>query len=163
QARIYINGVLNNTANVGTNLLTTDIDFYMGQVPGSSGFYKGQLDEVSLYSRTLNPQEIYQIYASGDVGKCPLEPNQAPSVHAGPDLFVVGVPGAATLNGEVFDDGLPVGSTVRAQWSKFSGPGTVSFSSPTSAVTTATFSTNGIYVLQLTADDGEIQSNGLVE
>ncbi|HEU5123921.1 MAG TPA: Ig-like domain-containing protein [Verrucomicrobiae bacterium] len=163
QAKIYINGVLTGTAIVGTNLLSTADEFYLGQVPGSAGVYKGQLDEVSLYSRTLNPQEIYEIYASADVGKCPLEANQAPSVNAGADLFVTGVPGAANLKGEVFDDGLPVGSSVRIRWSQFSGPGAVTFSSPTSAVSSVTFSTNGIYVLKLTAEDGDIQSSDLVE
>jgi len=68
-----------------------------------------------------------------------------------------------TLNGQASDDGVPAGSTVRLQWSQFSGPGSVNFNNPTSAVTSATFSTNGIYVLKLTADDGEAQSSDLVE
>ena len=41
------------------------------------------------------------------------------------------------------------------QWSKVSGPGTVNFTSPTSAAAGAIFSTPGDYVLQLTANDGE--------
>jgi RHS repeat-associated protein len=162
-AKIYVNGVLNAAGNVGTSLLSTATDFYLGQVPSSAGFFSGQLDEISLYSRPLNPQEVYQIYASGAAGKCPFDNNAAPVVYAGPDLFVRGIPGVATLDGDVTDDGLPAGSTLSIQWSKFSGPGAVTFNSPTSAVTTATFSTNGIYVLQLTASDGEVQSSDLVE
>ena len=50
---------------------------------------------------------------------------QAPTVDAGPDLFLRGVPATATLNGQVFDDGLPVVLQLRIQWSKLSGPGTV--------------------------------------
>jgi hypothetical protein len=38
-----------------------------------------------------------------------------------------------------------------------SGPGTVGFANPASPTTTATFSTNGTYVLRLTADDSAIQ------
>lgn len=39
-------------------------------------------------------------------------------------------------------------------WSKFSGPGSVTFGSPNSPNTTASFSTDGSYVLRLTASDG---------
>ena len=46
---------------------------------------------------------------------------------------------------------------------KLSGPGTVTFGNSNQLSTTATFSANGIYVLQLTADDGEIQRSDLVE
>ena len=54
------------------------------------------------------------------------------------------------------DDGLPTGSTVTQWWTVFSGPGTVSFSNPTSVTTTATFSLAGVYVLQLTASDTQL-------
>ena len=43
------------------------------------------------------------------------------------------------------------------------GPGTVAFGSPTSVVTSATFSTNGIYVLQLKANDSLESSADLME
>ena len=39
-------------------------------------------------------------------------------------------------------------------WSKLSGPGSVTFADPKAAVTTATFSVPGTYVLQVTADNG---------
>lgn len=41
------------------------------------------------------------------------------------------------------------------RWSKLSGPGTVTFADPQAAVTTATFSAPGEYVLKVTADNGE--------
>ena len=41
-------------------------------------------------------------------------------------------------------------------WSKFSGPGTVTFGTATAAMTTATFSTAGVYTLRLTANDGAL-------
>jgi hypothetical protein len=40
------------------------------------------------------------------------------------------------------------------QWSQVSGPGTTTFSNPTSAVTGASFTVAGNYVLQITANDG---------
>ena len=81
-------------------------------------------------------------------------PNEPPSVNAGPDVAVT-LPAAASLTATVTDDGLPAGS-VTHQWSKVGGPGTVTFASPTSTATTASFSTDGIYTLRLTADDGEL-------
>jgi hypothetical protein len=40
-----------------------------------------------------------------------------------------------------------------------SGPGTVTFANPAVATTTATFSSEGTYVLRLTADDGALQAS----
>jgi hypothetical protein len=55
----------------------------------------------------------------------------------------------------VTDDGLPnPPGTVSVAWQMMSGPGTVFFANPNAAQTTASFSTAGVYVLRLTADDG---------
>ncbi len=62
---------------------------------------------------------------------------------------------ALTIEGSVSDDGLPASpGNVTASWSKVSGPGTVTFSSPGTVNTSASFSSAGIYVLRLTATDG---------
>ena len=44
------------------------------------------------------------------------------------------------------------------QWSKTSGPGTVTFANATNALTTARFSAAGTYVLRLTASDSDLAS-----
>src|SRR5439155_20461276 len=64
----------------------------------------------------------------------------------------------ANLSGTVTDDGLPNG-TIQTTWSKFSGPGTVTFSNPSALNATATFSTAGTYVLRLTASDTALSSS----
>jgi hypothetical protein len=46
---------------------------------------------------------------------------------------------------------LPLGAALASAWTKVSGPGNVTFTSPSSASTGATFSTAGTYVLRLTA------------
>ena len=84
--------------------------------------------------------------------------NHAPSVNAGPDQTIT-LPSAASLSGTVSDDGLPTGSTLTISWSKASGPGAVTFGSPSQAATTATFSASGTYVLRLTASDSEHSSS----
>lgn len=82
--------------------------------------------------------------------------NQAPSVNAGADQ-AVNLPNTVLLAATVSDDGLPnPPGTVTLQWSKVSGPGNVTFGSPTAANTTASFSASGTYVLRLTANDGEL-------
>jgi len=49
----------------------------------------------------------------------------------------------------------PPGPTPTAAWSKESGPGTVTFADAAAPVTTATFSTPGLYVLKLSVTNGE--------
>ena len=83
-----------------------------------------------------------------------VEPqNHAPIVNAGPDRTIT-LPDAVTLAGSATDDGLPVGSTLAIAWSKVSGPGDVTFTPPSAAQATASFSAAGTYVLELGATDG---------
>jgi PKD repeat protein len=85
--------------------------------------------------------------------------NTAPTVSAGPDVTVV-QPDPASLSGSVSDDGLPnPPGTTTSQWSKVSGPGTVSFASTSTPATTATFSQTGDYVLRLTAGDSALSTS----
>jgi hypothetical protein len=83
--------------------------------------------------------------------------NQAPVVNAG-SAQTITLPATAALNGTATDDGLPTGSTLSIAWSKFSGPGTVTFSNPNALSTTAGFSVAGIYTLRLTASDSALSS-----
>jgi hypothetical protein len=82
--------------------------------------------------------------------------NQAPVVDAGPDQSI-DFPALAELDGTVSDDGFPaLPGRLALAWSQVSGPGTVTFSTPASDITTAQFSQGGLYVLRLTANDGAI-------
>jgi hypothetical protein len=78
--------------------------------------------------------------------------NEPPRVMAPADQTLT-LPASATLNGVVSDDGRPAGKPLTIAWSAVSGPGTVTFSQPTSATTLASFSAAGSYVLRLTASD----------
>ena len=82
--------------------------------------------------------------------------NLAPDVEAGPDQTIVLPTDSIFLDGTVADDGLPIPpGLVTMEWSKVSGPGTVSFLDAAAEDTDATFSGPGTYVLRLTAEDGE--------
>lgn len=83
--------------------------------------------------------------------------NAAPSVNAGADTTIT-LPNNVSLTGSASDDGQPSG-TLTTQWTKISGPGTVSFANAGATSTTATFSQAGTYVLRLTANDGSLQSS----
>jgi RHS repeat-associated protein len=95
---------------------------------------------------------------TSDVTITVTPPNQAPTANAGSDQSIV-LPGTASLNGTVGDDGLPLGSSLATLWSQVSGPGTVTFANPNVTVTTASFSVAGTYVLRLTASDSQLYSS----
>jgi len=83
--------------------------------------------------------------------------NQTPFVDAGIDQQITLPTDTVDLSGDVFDDGLPdPPGSLTTTWSKDSGPGDVAFGDPNAVVTTATFSTYGVYVLKLEAYDGAL-------
>lgn len=90
----------------------------------------------------------------------PPPSNVAPSVNAGADQTTT-LPGPVTLNGSVTDDGLPAGAMITQSWSTVSAPAgaVVTFSNPTQATTSATFSNPGVYVLRLTASDTQLTAS----
>jgi uncharacterized protein YjiK len=89
----------------------------------------------------------------------PPPSNQPPSVNAGPDLAAT-LPDLATLDGFATDDGLPhPPGLVTTTWSKFSGPGTVTFGNANELETYAIFSEAGNYVLRLTASDSVLSAS----
>jgi hypothetical protein len=98
------------------------------------------------------------LIGADDVTITVIAQNQAPQVNAGPDL-TINLPAAAQLNGSVSDDGLPAGGQLTRSWSVVSGPGSVTFSHPNQAITQASFSDPGLYVLRLTASDSALSSS----
>ncbi|MCG3147913.1 MAG: hypothetical protein PCFJNLEI_01354 [Verrucomicrobiae bacterium] len=87
--------------------------------------------------------------------------NAAPVVAAGTNLTVT-LSGGAALAGCVTDATMPDGGALTNWWSMFSGPGAVSFADASATNTTANFTVPGVYVLRLTASDGELAATGTV-
>ncbi|MBV9181153.1 MAG: Ig-like domain-containing protein, partial [Acidobacteria bacterium] len=87
--------------------------------------------------------------------------NQAPVVNAGPNQTITLPTNTVTLHGTATDDGLP-NNTLTIAWTQVSGPGTVTFNTPSQAVTDASFPVAGTYVLQLTANDSQLSSSSNV-
>ncbi len=74
------------------------------------------------------------------------------TVDAGADLTVV-LPNAVALVAAVADDALPAPAT--ALWSQEAGPALATIADPAAGSTTVSFTAPGMYVLRLTATDGE--------
>lgn len=138
-------------------------NLHFGAEPLESRFhFAGRMDEVALYSRALEPQEMFAIYQSGGLGRAPLEAGHLFSVKAGAAGYVRSLAEFATLDGTVVDSpatGLPV----FVQWTKIEGPGAVDFAAPGSLQTTARFSAPGLYLLGLAATNGLASASDLVE
>ncbi|HEV8431561.1 MAG TPA: RHS repeat-associated core domain-containing protein [Pyrinomonadaceae bacterium] len=104
----------------------------------------------------INGNGVLQITES-DIPPPPV--NRPPIVDAGGDQSITLPTNSVSLNGIASDDGLPQGSVLSLLWSVASGPGPVVFSDPTKAISTATFTTAGEYVLKLTASDGQLSAS----
>jgi RHS repeat-associated protein len=89
--------------------------------------------------------------------------NQPPEVSAGPDQMITPPLNTIHLHGLAIDDGVPSPNSLSVNWSQVSGPVTASIHDPTSAVTTATFTAEGTYVLRLTASDTQFTVSDDVE
>jgi len=125
----------------------------------------GDILEDKIATATGSYSSTATMSASGD---CLMQmfafeesPNAAPVVDAGPNQTITLPTNAVTLDGTATDDGLP-NNTLTISWTKISGPGTVTFSRPSTASTQATFSAAGTYALQLSANDSQLTSTSNV-
>jgi hypothetical protein len=137
----------------------------------------GGVDETTFYAQAVSPALLVsgtnvlaaEIHQSGgtssdiifdlELAGALIPPNQSPVINAGTDQTIT-LPAGATLSGSVTDDALPLAPGLLTWgWAKFSGPGTVTFGNLSALNTTAGFSTNGSYVLRLTASDGALAAS----
>ena len=113
----------------------------------------GKLAMMGLFTRALTPGEIGQLMT------LPSILNYAPTVVADSDTHSLEWPdNRVNVLGIASDDGVPEGQGISYRWLKVSGNGNVSFDQVTNASTAATFSSPGIYVLRLTANDGQYEN-----
>jgi DUF1680 family protein len=105
-----------------------------------------EIDSNETFSTGILEWKVY------DSGKSPDFP---PTVTAGVDRVVV-LGGKTYLAGTIK---MLKGDGATVAWSKASGPGAVTFENAKAAVTTATFSKTGEYVLQLSAEKDSLSAS----
>ncbi|MCP4267689.1 MAG: hypothetical protein GY777_19340 [Candidatus Brocadiaceae bacterium] len=87
----------------------------------------------------------------------PLPVNNSPVANAGLDQDITLPNDSVTLNGVATDDGLPnPPGAMSLSWSVVSGPGVVVFGNSSAAITTASFSSAGTYILRFLVNDSEL-------
>jgi len=132
-----------------------------GDIPTGLDNYIYDGGTVTLSSSvTLKAKAFKNGYFDSAVATATYTINAGPSVYAGPQQIIT--TSSTTLQGIVTDDGLIGGGTRFTNWSKISGPGTVTFGNANLTNSTATFGTDGIYVLQLRASDGQFTNSDMV-
>jgi uncharacterized repeat protein (TIGR01451 family) len=71
QATIYLNATSIVTGNIGKFAVNTATDFQIGARPSETCcYFRGAMDELSLYTRPLSVAELQAIYNAGIYGKC---------------------------------------------------------------------------------------------
>jgi hypothetical protein len=70
--KLYLNGAVVASQNLGTFTPQTSFPMYVGQRPSdnSVALYSGLMDELSVYGRALSQTEIQAIYDASAAGKC---------------------------------------------------------------------------------------------
>ena len=149
-----------NASGYDYRLTATSPALNAGSNPGTGGGYN--LTPVYQYVHPLN-REARTANGAPDLGAYESgapAPNTAPVVDAGPARTIT-LPSTASLDGTVTDDGKPSG-TLTQNWTKVSGPGTVTFANASAVDTTASFSVAGTYSLRLTASDSALSASDTV-
>lgn len=146
RATLYVNGVLDKVATESSATIANySSSLKLGlRHTGDTRWFNGNLDDVRLYRRALNPAEISAIASAGFTSF--VSPGSAPATLDGV---------AANLIGRATNE---LSGTFATSWSKVSGTGTATFSNAATPTTQVTFSQAGTYVLRLTATNsaGEI-------
>lgn len=170
-AVVYLNGTeifRSNLPGGGINYQTV-ASSVVGDVAENTYYPANASPALLVNGSNLLAVELHQANATGSDASFDLTltgltlgTNQPPSVSAGED-FTVALPQSAGLPGQALDDGLPlIPGELQLGWSKFSGPGDVSFANSNAAATSVTFSAPGVYGLRLTASDGVLNASDVV-
>lgn len=133
----YIDGVSNSSALYDPGFVFTTPAAIGGRGEYSWNSFLGQIDEIAVYGRALNPQEIQSIYAASSAGKCPG--TYAP--------FIAGQPNSKTANiGANVTFTVAAGGTapLSYQW-LFNGTNSVGTNSPSLTLPNVQLAQAGVY------------------
>jgi hypothetical protein len=156
---LFINGQLDQPLHHMVALggvLTNCPRFVVGKGPPDWPLsWHGQVDDVRLFPRLLNPWE------SAALASLPPT-NYAAVVDAGTNVTLQ-LTTPATLAGVINDDGQPnPPGAVVATWTNLSGPVPVTITNEHSLTNIVWFTNAGDYVFRLVADDGQVKTYSVV-
>jgi uncharacterized repeat protein (TIGR02543 family) len=148
---IYLNGAVVAMEALGNFIPQTSYDVYLGaRVSGAdAALWRGQMDEVGLYSRALSATEIQGLHDAGVSGKCDLPPAilaqpLGREVLAGTDVaFTVKAAGASPLV---------------CQWT-FNGTNIIGATNATLSLTNTDLNQSGAYAVVVTNAIGAAASS----
>ena len=135
----------------------------LGGDPLGGRSWLGTYHLVAFYDRALSDADVTQNFQAGPHGATGEAPeNTAPLASAGADFGTwMGLP--TQLPGTASDDGLPVPpGALAVSWAQLSGPAVLDLDDVGVADPVVTFPQEGIYELEITADDGELASTDSV-
>ncbi len=150
--RAYQDGVLQASELFsGDGLRQTRFDTRIGASMYGSHPYQGELDDLRIYRTSLDGEAIAAI-ANRVAPVVTLGEDQTLQKHESVELHA-----SVTVR-----DLPPEPGQLSIQWRQISGPGQVTFHDATNKDTSATFSKEGTYVLELSASDGEVSGRDRV-
>jgi hypothetical protein len=161
-ASLYRNGILVAQTNFGLFTPNTTGNLLLGDrtyLGGATQFhYVGNLDEMSIYSRALTPNEIALIYQAGSGGKCGItNSGVAPVITHQPTNQTVAAGGTAHFT--VTATGSP---TLHYQWYYGQGTFISSSTNPTLTLSNVQPSNAGHYFVIVTNQFGSRTSSNAV-
>ncbi len=150
-AELSLSGALFRTIDISASSVVAAAGLAFAPASDNSGAKRYYVVDRAVDNNT-NPSlvdgRLYELTAAPTAAPV----GTPPTVNAGADL-VVSLPGNGALDATVSDDGTP--SPPTTTWSQISGPGTASFGNANAVDTAVTLSLAGVYLLRLTATDGE--------
>ena len=167
-AALTVNATISGTATAGTDFDAISTPIVIPAGSASAALTVTPLDDFVPESNetvivTINggvylisgPASATVTITDDDVNNAPVVTITSPTVAA----ISMEHGNGLILEATVSDDGKPVGGTLTTGWTMLSGTGTATFATPSQANSTVTFSAPGSYVLRLSANDGEFQTN----
>lgn len=155
--RLFVNGVevaQRSLPGTFSNWVSTHrlaLGNEVGENAGYDRAWSGEYHLVAIYDRALSAAEVQQNFEFG------ADTNLPPIVFAGGDL-TLDLPNAATLQGFLLDDRL-MPEQISVKWTQVSGVTNVVFDNSDALSTQANFEDSGVYVLRLTASDGQLSAS----
>ncbi len=155
--RLFVNGVeaaQRSLPGAFSNWVSTHrlaLGNEVGESAGTDRAWSGEYHLVAIYDRALSAEDVQQNFEFG------ADTNLPPLVFAGEDL-TLDLPHAAALQGFLLDDRLS-SDQLAVKWTQVSGVTNVVFDNSDALSTQAYFEDSGVYVLRLTASDGQLSAS----